>query len=135
MRPRYSGYIRSRVQKQFHSLIADFLCNLSKRPIFRQLPRLYRALIGVIPPPSNYAAKNSRLIKVYGKTDPKTLDDNLLCLMATIEDGLIKAGFEPSKDYTRKDLLHAAMPMVQKAYENDLLAFTTDWPNTEGEQR
>lgn len=47
-------------------------------------------------------------------------------MMATIEDGLLMSGFIPEKDYQRKDLFNAAMPLVRSINN---LHYTTSWPN------
>ena len=70
-----------------------------------------------------------RLTKTFATTDCTTLDDALTCMMATIEDGLLTSGFVPGKDYQRKDLFDAAMPLVQSMFNENNLLYTTSWPN------
>lgn len=70
-----------------------------------------------------------RLTKTFATTNCKTMDDTLVCLMATIEDGLLASGFVPEKDYQRKDLFAAAMPMVYSMFNENNLLFTTSWPD------
>ena len=70
-----------------------------------------------------------RLTRIFAASDISTLDDCLSCLMATIEDGLLQSGFVPEKDYTKKDLMNAAMPMVVLRFKEDNLLFTTGWPH------
>lgn len=70
-----------------------------------------------------------RFTRLFGLTDPKTLDDRLVCLMATIEDGLLSAGFKPGRDYSRADLIDAAMPLVRHDYIKGSVLFTTGWPS------
>ena len=70
-----------------------------------------------------------RLTRTFATTDCTTLDDALSCMMATIEDGLLTSGFVPSKDYQRKDLFDAAMPLIQGMFKEGMLAYTTSWPN------
>ncbi|MDD2609411.1 MAG: hypothetical protein PHX60_06890 [Giesbergeria sp.] len=71
----------------------------------------------------------NRLTKTYETADCTTLDDYLSCMMATIEDGLLQSGFVPGKDYQRKDLLDAALPMATKAFNEGKLTFTVGWPS------
>jgi hypothetical protein len=73
--------------------------------------------------------KMQRLTKTFATTDCTTLDDALACMMATIEDGLLTSGFVPGKDYQRKDLFDAAMPLVQNIFNENNLLYTTSWPN------
>ncbi len=70
-----------------------------------------------------------RLTKTFATTNCTTLDDALACMMATIEDGLLTSGFVPGKDYQRKDLFDAAMPLVQNMFNENNLLYTTSWPN------
>jgi hypothetical protein len=70
-----------------------------------------------------------RLTKTFATTNCTTLDDVLACMMATIEDGLLTSGFVPGKDYQRKDLFDAAMPLVQSMFNENNLLYTTSWPN------
>lgn len=72
----------------------------------------------------------NRLTKTFDTTDTSTMDDLLSCLMATIEDGLLQSGFIPNEDYTKKDLMAAAIPMVQQAYWGNELFITTAWPSS-----
>ena len=71
-----------------------------------------------------------RLTNRLQDTDPSTLGDYLACILATIEDGLLTSGFTPEKDYSRRDLLNAALPMVTSAFNEGSLTFTCSW-NTE----
>lgn len=73
-----------------------------------------------------------RLTKTFATTDCTTLDDALACMMATIEDGLLTSGFVPEKDYQRKDLLNAAMPLIQGMFKEGKLTYTIGWPNASG---
>jgi hypothetical protein len=73
-----------------------------------------------------------RLTKTFATTNCTTLDDVLACMMATIEDGLLTSGFVPGKDYQRKDLFDAAMPLVQSMFNENNLLYTTSWPNAGG---
>ena len=72
-----------------------------------------------------------RLTKTFATTNCTTLNDVLACMMATIEDGLLTSGFVPGKDYQRKDLFDAAMPLVQSMFNENNLLYTTSWPNAE----
>ncbi|MDD2222818.1 MAG: hypothetical protein PHF42_05190 [Pseudomonas sp.] len=72
-----------------------------------------------------------RLTQTFVTTDRNTLDDALACIMATIEDGLLMSGFIPGKDYQRKDLFDAAMPLVQSIFNENNLGYTTSWPNAD----
>ena len=76
-----------------------------------------------------------RLTKTFATTDCTTLDDALTCMMATIEDGLLTSGFVPGKDYQRKDLFDAAMPLVQSMFNKNNLLYTTSWPNVRNQPR
>ena len=76
--------------------------------------------------------KMHRLTKTFATTDCTTLDDALTCMMATIEDGLLTSGFVPGKDYQRKDLFDAAMPLIQGMFKEGTLAYTISWPNGRG---
>lgn len=62
-----------------------------------------------------------------GRTDIKTMQDLLTCLMANIEDGLIQSGAEPNVDYNFRDLLQAAMPMVADSFNKELCEITVQW--------
>ena len=73
-----------------------------------------------------------RLTKTFATTNCTALDDVLACMMATIEDGLLTSGFVPGKDYQRKDLFDAAMPLVQSMFNEKNLLYTTSWPNGRG---
>jgi len=71
-----------------------------------------------------------RLIKTYNAIAPMRLDDWLLAVMSTIEDGLLLAGFVPNADYTRADLLKYAMPIVQDDYQkHGILTITVSYPS------
>ena len=70
-----------------------------------------------------------RLTRTFETVNCTTLDDALSCMMATIEDGLLTSGFVPEKDYQRKDLLNAAMPLIQGMFNQGTLAYTISWPN------
>jgi len=71
-----------------------------------------------------------RLIKTYNAIAPMRLDDWLLVVMSTIEDGLLLAGFVPTADYTRADLLKYAMPIVQEDYQkHGILTITVSYPS------
>jgi len=74
------------------------------------------------------SATPARLVKTYGLMDLNTLDDCLCSLMSTIEDGLITAGFTPGSDYTRRDLLNAAIPLLQKPWTEQGLTIVTSYP-------
>lgn len=71
----------------------------------------------------------NRLTKIFEACDISTMDDLLSCMMATIEDGLLQSGFVPNEDYTKKDLLNAALPMVHSSYHSNDLSITTGWHN------
>lgn len=75
-----------------------------------------------------------RLTRTFATTDCKTIDDALSCMMATIEDGLLTSGFVPEKDYQRKDLFDAAMPLIQVLFKEGMLTYTTSWPNAGGKR-
>jgi hypothetical protein len=70
----------------------------------------------------------NRLTKTFEKTDTTHLDDYLTCLMATIEDALLQSGFKPMDDYTPKDLIAFAMPLLLDAWHAGKLTFTVGWP-------
>ena len=76
-----------------------------------------------------------RLIKTYASLDVSCLDDHLLAVMQTIEDGLITAGFVPGHDYTRKDLFIQAMPIIAVVHAKCLLSVTTSYPSTAAEEQ
>lgn len=71
-----------------------------------------------------------RLITTYELTDPTTLDDLLLCLAATIEDSLLKAGATPIKDYSIIDLFEYAKPFCLSIYNDKKknITYTVGWP-------
>ena len=54
-----------------------------------------------------------RLTRTYDTVDTTTLPDLLAVLLANIEDGLLAAGARPDVDYTFRDLLDAAMPIIR----------------------
>jgi hypothetical protein len=66
----------------------------------------------------------ARLINAYAQLDASCLDDRLLAVMATVEDGLIKAGFVPDRDYSRKDLFVQAMPIIHSDWTRGLMKIT-----------
>jgi len=71
-----------------------------------------------------------RLIREFGESDPKTLEDLWLVLARNAEDSLIKAGATPGKDYTMLDLYKLAQPFVLDLFskpDNDI-NFTVQWP-------
>ena len=49
-------------------------------------------------------------------------------MMANVEDGLLQSGFTPGEDYTCKDLLTAAMPLVMAVWDKGNVTFTAGWP-------
>ncbi|AEJ02210.1 hypothetical protein Nit79A3_2438 [Nitrosomonas sp. Is79A3] len=71
-----------------------------------------------------------KLITPYMSTDQKCLDDVLLCLASTIEDGLISAGAK-SGEYTRLDLFALAAPFALSMFNNPEcdVSYTTGYPH------
>ena len=53
------------------------------------------------------------------------LDEYLSHMLASVEDGLMLSGFKPGIDYTRKDLLAVALPLVQDAWHDGKISFTS----------
>ena len=80
--------------------------------------------------PLKQQGRQGRLIRTFTDTDSSCLDDLISVMMATVEDGLMQSGFEPGKDYTKKDLLDAAMPFVKALWHKQgNIKFTVGWPN------
>ena len=73
-----------------------------------------------------------RLVKVYEKYEPTTLDDFLSGVCATIEDALLTNGAIAGKDYTHLDLMklamqYAACPNNSEGFQ---CSITFGWPGS-----
>lgn len=70
-----------------------------------------------------------RITNTYGTTDPSSLDDFIVCIMATVEDGFIKAGLSyKDKQYSLDDILLIANPIIKEQWIAGNLSYTINWP-------
>lgn len=58
---------------------------------------------------------------------PECLEDLLHLMMANVEDGLLNAGARPGKDYTYRELLQAATPLVRSIFNRGDVSFQTEF--------
>ncbi|MBY0557590.1 MAG: hypothetical protein K2P77_10335 [Burkholderiaceae bacterium] len=74
------------------------------------------------------SSTRERLTRELHGTDITTLGDFLYVLLANIEDGLLTAGFIPDVDYTCRDLLTAATPLLANSFATHNLSIATSYP-------
>ena len=61
--------------------------------------------------------KNYEPLITFGGVDMTALEDIMLVMAKTVENGLLSAGAEPGVDYTRKDLFELGNPFALELFK------------------
>ena len=61
--------------------------------------------------------KNREPLITFGGVDVTALEDLMLMMAKTVENGLMSAGAEPGVDYTRKDLFELGNPFALEIFK------------------